>query len=301
MPLHYRPPLKGLRAFPGFQYRCPIKRRLFSKMAQYTPGGRKGLPKIFFLGGGLGAVDEDGRYLPTPDQIVSTPKPGLWYQIKKGETWWGTAKKAYGSSDLKKGLLLMNASTWNDHISRKKKGWEAYKVAGLQATPDYDSSANPRAKVLSGNEYPVAWIPPLTGEEPEDLGFGEGPSVPTPVPGQGPPGPAGPPGPTGPVGPPGPTGPVGPPGPTGPAGKGAGSPVPGPAGPAGPIGPVGPPGPAGKSIIGPPGPTGPIGPPGPTGPAGPPGPTGATGTAGVGGGGKMWVIPLAALFASLKG
>ena len=272
-PLHYVPKLKRLRVFPGFQYKCPTGRFLNRKMAQYTPGGRRGLPRIFFSG--LGAVDSEGRYLPTKAEIVSTPKPGLWYQIKKGETWWGVAKKAYGSTDLKKGLLLMNKSSWNDHINRKKKGWEAYKVAGLQATPDYDSSANPRAKVLSGNEYPVAWIPPLTGEEPEDLGFGAGPTIPTPVPGQGPPGPIGPPGPKG------ATGPVGPPGP---AGKGSGTSIPGPAGP------------PGKSIVGPPGPAGPAGPVGPPGPAGPIGPSGTGG-----GSSNMWWIPMAALFASLRG
>lgn len=292
-PLHYVPKLKRIRAFPGYQYKCPVNLRLMRKMKQYTPGGR--LPRIFFMG--LGAVDSEGRYLPTKDQIVATPTPGLWYQIKKGETWWGTAKKAYGSTNLKKGLLLMNKSSWNDHISRKKKGWEAYGTKGLQATPDYASSSNPRAKVLSGNEYPVAWIPPLTGEEPEDLGFGGGPGIPTPVPGQGPPGPTGPagpkgpPGPTGPMGPKGPPGPTGPIGPPGPAGKGAGATIPGPPGPPGPVGPVG------KSIVGP---QGPAGPPGPTGPVGPPGPTGAAGTAGIGGGGKMWMLPLAAIFAMVR-
>lgn len=292
IPLHYVPALKKIRAFPGFQYKCPVNLRLMRKMKQYTPGGR--LPRIFFMGLGLGAVDSEGRYLPTKAQIVSTPTPGLWYQIKKGETWWGTAKKAYGSTDLKKGLLLMNKSTWNDHIDRKTKGWEAYKVKGLQATPDYASSSNPRAKVLSGNEYPVAWIPPLTGEEPEDLGFGEGPSIPTPVPGQGPPGPTGPAGPPGPTGPKGSQGVQGPPGPTGPKG------------PKGDTGPQGPPGAGGGTAIavkGPPGPTGPMGPPGPQGPAGPPGPAGAAGAAGaagIGGGGKMWMIPLAAIFAMVR-
>lgn len=299
--LHYKPKLQALRAFPGYQYRCPVRRRMRSSMAQYVPGGNAALPKIYFAG--FGAADSEGRYLPTPDQIVATPTPGLWYQIKKGETWWGVSKKAYGKDNVKKGLLNMNDSTWNDHIDRKKKGWEAYKVKGLQATPDYDSTANPRAFVLTGTEYPVAWIPPLTGEEPEDLGFAPGPGIPTPIPttpGKIP-GPPGPPGPTGPSGPPGPTGPLGPPGPTGPPGpKGATGPA-GPPGPAGSgagaaiPGPPGPAGPPGQSIVGPPGPMG------PPGPSGPPGPIGPAGTGGGGGGNKMWVLPLAALFASLKG
>lgn len=174
-PLTHRAALKRLRVFPGFDYRCPVRNRMMAKMRQYHPGA---FPPRFFMG--LGA-DADTRYIPTPDQILDVPTPGAWYRIKKGETWWGVSKKAYGQDNVKKGLLTMNKSTWNDHIDRKKKGWEAYKVAGLQATPDYDAT-NPRAPVMSGTAYPVAWIPPLTGEEPEEVGFvPEVVTTPTPV------------------------------------------------------------------------------------------------------------------------
>lgn len=248
------------------------------------------------FGFGFGQADE--RVIPSPSQILSTPTPGYWYRIKKGETWWGTSKKAYGADNVKKGLMLMNNSTWNDHIEKKNKGWEAYKVKGLQATPDY-SSANPHQPKGSGSEYPTAWIPPLTGEEPEVV-------FPVPSePGQGPVGPMGP------QGPPGPIGPAGPPGEaTDAAIKAAiqawmsshkGEFV-GPQGPIGPAGPVGPPGEAtdaaimsavqswmkahkGELI-------GPMGPQGPSGPAG----------TSVSGNGKsnMWWIPFLALLGAMK-
>jgi len=174
-PLTHQPAIKRLRVFPGFDYRCPVRNRMLAKMRQYHPGA---FPPRFFMG--LGA-DADVRYIPTPDQIMEVPTPGAWYRIKKGETWWGVSKKAYGQANVKKGLLTMNKSTWNDHIDRKTKGWEPYKVAGLQATPDYDA-ANPHAPVMSGTAYPVAWIPPLTGEEPEEVGFvPEVVTTPTPV------------------------------------------------------------------------------------------------------------------------
>jgi hypothetical protein len=276
-----------------------------------------------FKGPVFGATDT--RMIPTPEQILDTPKAGAWYRIKKGETWWGVSKSAYGADNVKAGLMLMNNSTWNDHIDRQTKNWEAYKVKGLQATPDY-SAANPHAPKGSGHDYPTAWIPPKTGEEPEEVYITVPTPIPTPSPGTtvgppGPQGPQGPPGPTGPQGPPGPTGPkgptgtgvgvpgpAGPPGPTGASGKTgpAGPPgsmgpagPPGPTGPMGPIGatgkgvgvpgPAGPPGPigpAGKSLPGPPGPPGPVGPPGPPGAAGPPGPVGTTGT--YGGDNLMW-------------
>jgi len=201
-PLTHRPNLQRLRVFPGFDYRCPVRNRLMQKMRQYHPGA---FPPTFFMG--LGA--EGDRYIPTPDQILDVPTPGAWYRIKKGETWWGVSKTAYGKANVKKGLLTMNASTWNDHIDRKNKDWEAYKVKGLQATPDY-SATNPHAPVGSGNAYPVAWIPPLTGEEPEQMGYQPSePTTPTPV--TKPPssttyipGPKGDPGPPGPPGDPGP-------------------------------------------------------------------------------------------------
>lgn len=278
--------VKHLRVFPGFTYSNPTRAQIYRRINQYTqPQTSK--PSWYFAG--FGAMDSEGRYLPTPDEIVSTPTPGLWYRIKKGETWWGTAKKAYGAANVKKGLLTMNSSTWNDHIDRKKKGWEAYKVKGLQATPDYDVS-NPRAKVLTGTAYPVAWIPPITGEEPEDMGFEDKAPITPGMPIPGPPGPQGPQGPPGPQGPKGSSGPPGPtgasiPGPPGPQGP------PGPKGSQGPPGPQGPPGSgSGTSIPGPPGPQGPPGPPGP------PGSPGATVSSG-GAGNKMWAIPMAMVFA----
>jgi hypothetical protein len=186
--------------FPGFDYRCPVRNRLMAKMRQYHPGA---FPPRFFMG--LGA--EGDRYIPTPDQILDVPTPGAWYRIKKGETWWGVSKTAYGKANVKKGLLTMNKASWNDHIDRKNKNWEAYKVKGLQATPDY-SATDPHAPVGSGTAYPVAWIPPITGEEPEEMGYTP---VTTPPPVTKPPssstyipGPKGDPGPPGPPGDPGP-------------------------------------------------------------------------------------------------
>lgn len=303
------PQLRRIRAFPGFPYRTNVSSQLTRRMEQYT--GRRGMPPLYFSG--FGATDAEGRYIPTEDEIVDYPTPGKWYRFgtfKEDETYYGIAKRAYGGGNMKQKLLLLNNATWNNHINKKTKGWEAYGVKGLQSTPDYDSFNNPRAKVLSGHNYPVLWIPPLTGEEPEDMGY-EDPIVttptpiPTPIPGEpipGPPGPQGIPGPPGPQGSQGIPGPPGskgaqgipgPPGPQGPPGAGAGEAIPGPPGPPGATGPMGPPG-----LPGPPG----EGIPGPMGPPGPPGPPGPSGAAGAGGDGKkLWALPLVALIATLKG
>jgi hypothetical protein len=274
-----------LRVFPGFTYKPPIHAQVMKRLRQYTPGE---LPRQYFLG--FGATDSEGRYLPTATEIVTTPAPGTFYKLKKGDTYWGITKTAYGSN-VKKYLLQMNASTWNDHIDRKKKNWTDYNVKGLQATPDYDSTNNPRATVLSGKEYPVVWIPTTDGKEPEEAGYSDT-VVSSPTKGD-----KGDKGDTGAQGPQGIQGPPGPTGPAGPAGTGSGTAVAGPPGPTGATGPQG--------IQGPPGPTGAIGPQGPagptgaTGPQGPPGPAGVAGSA-TGDGKGLWAIPLAALFASLR-
>ena len=243
---------QNIRAFPGFDYRRPYKAQIMRSIGRFTPRGQ--LPAEYFMGFGFGAVDSEGRYLPTPAEISPVAKPGVFYKVgtyKPDETYYGIAKRAYGADNIKKNLLMMNASTWNDHISRKTKGWESYGVPGLQSTPDYDSTNNPRAKVLSGHELPIVWIPPLTGEEPEDAGYSEPPTIPPTIPIPGTPIP-------------------GPPGPQG---------IPGPPGPAGAIGPQGIPGP--------------MGPPGPAGPAG-------ASMSGGGDGKKLWILPLAAVLATLK-
>lgn len=308
---------QNIRAFPGFDYRRPYKAQIMRSIGRFTPRGQ--LPREYFMG--FGATDAEGRYLPTPAEISPVAKPGVFYKVgtyKPDETYYGIAKRAYGAADIKKNLLMMNASTWNDHISRKTKGWESYGVAGLQSTPDYDSTNNPRAKVLSGNELPIVWIPPLTGEEPEDAGYSDPITVPTPIPTPTPTPGTPIPGPPGPQGIPGPPGPAGAMGPMGPAGAIGPQGIPGPPGPAGAMGPMGPqgipgpPGPAGAgagtSVPGPPGPAGEMGPMGPEGPQGIPGPMGPPGPAGpagasMSGGGdnkQLWILPLAAILATLK-
>jgi len=272
---------------------------------------------------GYGYLGQSGeRLLPGAGQIATVPTAGAWYQLKKGDTYWGISKAAYGSENVKTGLYAINDSTWNAYIQKGKKGWESYKISGLQANPDY--VAGTRQPKGSGGDYPTVWIPPLEGGEPEDV-IGT-PGTPPPVYLPGPTGPQGPIGPPGSIGPVGPMGPKGDKGDQGPPGSSVDAEAvkkaiqdylaanPPAQGPMGPMGPPGPMGPAGSSIdveavkkaieaylvANPPaqGPMGPMGPPGPMGPAGPPG--ASSGTTGSGGNG-MWVIPFLALLASLQG
>jgi hypothetical protein len=236
-------------------------------------------PRSNFALGSLGYLD------PAAGQISPVSKPASWYRLKSGESYWGISKRAYGQENVRAGLFLMNDSPWNAYIDKQKKGWTSYKRKGLQSTPDY-SQTQFRAPKGSGKGYPLVWIPPMTGEEPEQV-FVDVPPDPIIVgpPNVGPPGPRGSVGPRGMVGPPGGIGPVGP------TGKGIG--VPGPRGLVGPPGGIGPVGPTGKGI-GVPGPRGLVGPPGGIGPLGPIGPRGpaGTGTSGTGKDNKMWILPL---------
>jgi hypothetical protein len=210
-------------------------------------------PRSNFALGSLGYSD------PAAGQISTTPTPATWYRLKTKESYWGVSKRAHGLPDVRAGLFLMNDSPWNSYIDKGKAGWTSYKRKGLQSTPDY-SQTQFRAPKGSGKGYPLVWIPPLTGEEPEQIYVDVPPDPIVGPPNVGPPGPRGSVGPRGMVGPPGGIGPVGP------TGKGIG--VPGP-----------------RGLVGPPGGIGPLGPIGPRGPAG-------TGTSGTGKDNKMWILPL---------
>ncbi len=107
----------------------------------------------------------DGRYIPTRDQVVTKPTPGLFYRPKQGDVPIRMMATAYGAANKKAGIYLFAGSTWNDHIRKTSTGYEAYKIKGPQLTPHY--ADHPRAPYKSGPLQPIAWIPPVTGEEPE--------------------------------------------------------------------------------------------------------------------------------------
>jgi hypothetical protein len=122
-----------------------------------------------------------GRYVPSASQILTAaPRPGTFYRPRLGIFPIKVAEVAYGSAGRKAGVLSMNASSWNDHVRRGPKGWEAYGVSGLQFDPKYGS--HPCSTYNTGKLYPVVWVPPLTGEEPEVWFSKPSPVPPTPPP-----------------------------------------------------------------------------------------------------------------------
>ena len=241
---------------------------------------RRWQPHVLF--GGLGADTQ--RYNPPLNSIkVKAPRPGTFYRPRLGIHPATVARVAYKDQNIMStpaGLKLMNDSSWNRHIRYATNGYENYSHIneGMQYNPKYNPN-NPLSVYGSGNAYPVVWIPPADGREPEAF-FGWVP--PMTQPGTGPAGPGGPGGPEGHPGDTGPPGPLGPAGPVGPAGQMG---PPGQTGPAGQIGPRGPAGAgAGDPITGPTGPMGPAGPSGAIGPGGAMGPQGPSGAPGSGGG-----------------
>jgi hypothetical protein len=97
------------------------------------------------------------------------PKPGRFFQPLEYKNPITFALRAYGDANKKKGLLIINASSWNNHIYKSTKGWEPYKTKGFILSKQYAGVNDPRAGYKTGNQYPVLWIPPLTGEEPENM------------------------------------------------------------------------------------------------------------------------------------
>ena len=266
---------------------------------------------------GLAGIGAAGRYSPTVDQIkTSAPRYHTFYRPTRDRDITvaqvaNVARREAGrpKSATANTVVAIAHNDWNQHIQYGTSGYEAYGIAGPQFKKKY--SADPRATVNSGSEYPVLWVDdPDNPKSPEEV-YGY---VPPPededkeiIYYQGPPGPTGPPGAPGErglrgkAGAPGAPGAVGPPGAAstiGPRGKPGAQGVPGEPGAPGQRGPQGIPGAAGQP--GPPGDmsdealaellreymeTNPVegtqGPPGPGGPPGEPGAPGPRGTQGM--------------------
>jgi len=338
MRARYVPNTAAPRMFPAWP---AIDSRVLNQM-RFGTRNRNTLGTVGLSGFGYYGFGADVRYQPKAADIADYPTPGKFYKFgtyKEAETYFGISKRAYGGDNVKAGMMLLNNSSWNSYINKKTKGWEAYKVKGLQSTPDYSGPPDYRRPVLSGHEYPMLWIPPMDGKEPEEMGYDPVVTAPTPVPTPTPiptptptPTPTpkpipGPQGPKGPKGPKGDKGDVGPQGPPGQATKSAileavgeylaANPdlVKGPQGEQGIPGIPGPqglPGEATKSAIleavgefiaaNPDlvkGPQGEQGEQGIPGIPGPQGPPGVTNTSQGGGKENMWVLPLVALFSTL--
>ena len=169
---------------------------------------RRWQPRILH-GGLLGAT---ARYSPALDQVkTKAPRPGTFYRARKGIYPATVAKVAYkdqGVMGTPSGLKLMNDSTWNRHIRYAASGYSAYSniPEGMQFDPKYNVN-DPLSVYGSGHAYPVVWVPPADGREPEeyfgwiapptDPGEPATPDAPGPMGPQGPPGQIGPPGPRG--------------------------------------------------------------------------------------------------------
>jgi len=114
----------------------------------------------------LSGADTEGRYIPTPDELTARPTAGEFYHVKRGDTVSAIARSAYGDGG-KVGQLRINNSTWNDHVEKGSAGWTHLKIKGLQLLAKYAGPPAPRAGKGSGKSFPVLWIPPLSGDEPE--------------------------------------------------------------------------------------------------------------------------------------
>jgi len=104
------------------------------------------------------------EYRPTAADIAPVPTPGKFYQVTRGNEIWSIAKRAYGSP--RPGLFWINDAAWNSYIRKGKRGWEAYKVKGLQLTKHYNPDTAP-SPYGSGKRFPLVWIPAAAGDEPK--------------------------------------------------------------------------------------------------------------------------------------
>ena len=124
-------------------------------------------------------VPGGGRYMPAPEEVLGTPRAGAFYQVKKNDAPVRVTEAAYGAANRKAGLWLMSDSSWNGTIRQTSKGYEVYKRKGLEFSARY---SGPRTAYGSGAKFPIVWLPPAGGGEPETvIGYKPTP-IPVPVP-----------------------------------------------------------------------------------------------------------------------
>lgn len=108
-----------------------------------------------------------------PDlDLASSPTPGQWYRIAKGDNLLTVAQKAYGSRS--KRLMhskWINAAQANAPFQAPTKtdfDRRQYGASRITFLPRFASSPELAAKGAPGGSYAVIWIPEAPGDEPDD-------------------------------------------------------------------------------------------------------------------------------------
>lgn len=156
--------------------------QIIAARAKATSNGRKG----------MSGLDDDGRYVCTQGgctfevapvcnitgvpglamgelDVESSPTPGSWYRIKKGDTLFGITSKAYGVKPGSRRLKMarwINSARANRPMIDPGNADKFFPRGRISFRARYSSDVEAAIKGAPGNRYAVIWIPATQGDEP---------------------------------------------------------------------------------------------------------------------------------------
>lgn len=103
-------------------------------------------------------------------EVTTTPQPGRWYRIQRGDNLLSVAERALGQPRLTHSKWINAAQANAVFLRPAKPGFEAnqYGSGVITFNPRYASDSEAASRGESGSSYAVIWIPAAPGDEPPD-------------------------------------------------------------------------------------------------------------------------------------
>lgn len=160
-------PLTGIEAM-GAHDSTPMNTGTGYRIRQAPASGRWSnefsAAPVVSLVGALGVIDAQDA------TIASTPTPGMYYQIRKGNTLLGTARAAYGTSggtNVKRAKWINNAKANAAFQIPSENKW--FQPTILTYLPRFATDPGGNVRGQEGNNWAIIWIPEAPGDEPPEI------------------------------------------------------------------------------------------------------------------------------------
>lgn len=104
-------------------------------------------------------------------EVSSSPKPGSWYRIRRGDTLFGITSRAYGVKPGSKRLKMarwINSAAANSKVVNRSNRSKFFPGGMISFSPMWSADADKAIDGVRGNKFAVIWIPEAQGDEPPE-------------------------------------------------------------------------------------------------------------------------------------
>ncbi len=141
----------------------------FYALSQAVPG-RQGWSNQFAAAPVVSITGMAGVYEIDENNIATTPTPGMWYTIQRGDNLSNVARRAYGTS----GGTNLKRMRWINAVKANQYGFDGsisdnfFPNGRLTFMPRFDETPKQAVQGVSGRFFPTYWIPEAPGDEPPE-------------------------------------------------------------------------------------------------------------------------------------